>query len=76
MLPACETIALAVSVAMGFSAISFGQAGSATVSGKVTDPSGLVVVGANVEATNIGTNDLRSIHATTRSRGFPSQQNG
>ena len=52
MLRACEKTGLAAFAAIGFSAITFGQTGSATVSGKVTDPSGLVVVGANVEATN------------------------
>ncbi len=56
MLGPYKKIVLIAFVMIGFSAITFGQAGSATVRGKVTDPSGFVVVGANVEATNIGTN--------------------
>ena len=55
MLRAYKKIAAVAFVMIGFSAITFGQAGSATVRGKVTDPSGLVVVGANVEATNTAT---------------------
>ena len=55
MLRACKKIAVVAFLMMGFSAITFGQAGSATVRGKVTDPSGLVVIGANVEATNTAT---------------------
>ena len=68
MLRACKKIALSAFVAISVSAISFGQAGSATVSGKVTDPSGLVVVGANVQATNIGTNVTHP--AATNDTGF------
>ena len=68
MLRACKKIALAAFVMIGFSAITFGQAGSATVRGKVTDPSGLVVVGANVEATNTGTNVTHP--AATNDAGF------
>ena len=55
-------------ILVGFSAITFGQAGSATARGKVTDPSGFVVVGASVEATNTGTNVI--YHAATNDAGF------
>ena len=68
MLRACKKIVLAAFLLIGFPAITFGQAGSATLSGKVTDPSGLVVVGANVEATNIGTNV--TYPAETNDAGF------
>ena len=68
MLRACKEIALAAFVMIGFSAITFGQAGSATVRGRVTDPGGLVVVGASVEATNTGTNVI--YRAATNDAGF------
>src|ERR1700756_2417943 len=68
MLRASKKIGLAAFAAIRFSAITFGQTGSATVSGKVTDPSGLVVVGANVEATNLATNVTHP--AGTNDAGF------
>ena len=68
MLGSCKKIVLIAFAMIGSSAITFGQAGSATVRGKVTDPSGLVVVGANVEATNIGTNVTYS--TATNDAGF------
>src|SRR5260370_36472831 len=41
---------------------------SATLSGRVTDPNGLVIVGAKVEATNVGTNITFS--SETNGEGF------
>ena len=68
MLRACKEIALVAFVMIGFSEITFGQAGSATVRGKVTDPGRLVVVDASVEATNTATNII--YHAATNDAGY------
>src|SRR5580658_7967510 len=38
-----------------FASLAFGQGGTGTITGTVTDPTGLAVAGANVEARNIDT---------------------
>ena len=68
MLCAYNNTFLAAFVVVGLSAITFGQAGLATVRGKVTDPGGLVVVGASVEASNLGTSV--TYPAATNDAGF------
>jgi len=68
MMRACKFVALTASVAIEFSAVTFGQSGSATVRGKVTDPSGLVVVSANVQVTNTATSVTHP--AVTNDAGF------
>ena len=38
-----------------FTSLAFGQGGTGTITGTVTDPTGLAVAGANVEARNTET---------------------
>jgi Carboxypeptidase regulatory-like domain/TonB dependent receptor-like, beta-barrel len=68
MLGPHKQVVSAALVLIAFSGITFGQAGSAIVRGKVTDPIGLVVVNAHVEATNLGTNVIYP--AATNDAGF------
>src|SRR5580700_8456222 len=43
-----------------FASLAFGQGGTGTITGTVTDPTGLAVAGANVEARNIDTSVVYS----------------
>ncbi|MEK7833189.1 MAG: carboxypeptidase-like regulatory domain-containing protein, partial [Acidobacteriota bacterium] len=52
---------LVASVLMLFSSIGLAQGIRATVTGRVTDPSGAVVVGAKVTIINTGTNETRTV---------------
>jgi len=48
--------------------VAFAQTGNATITGRVTDPSGAVILGASITATNTGTNVKRT--TTTNQEGL------
>ena len=58
---------LVVTLLLVFSSLSYGQSTSGSITGIVTDPSGSVAVGANVEAKDLGLN--RVLKTTTSETG-------
>jgi hypothetical protein len=63
---------LAVLVIMSFAALAGAQSIDGTLRGEVTDPSGAVVAGAKVTATNVGTNvSTDTITSTSGTFNFP-----
>ena len=57
------TLGLVLAMTVGYVSV-FGQAGTSTVRGTVTDPQGNVVAGATVTLTNTGKNTTRTTTTT------------